>query len=93
MGEESSNFSICLEVLCKPVINCSVPHTFKKINFYYKNFQVNTKSSKKDITNPTQPSSSFKNYEYFANLVSSAFLISSSFFFLLENLEANPSFI
>ena len=93
MGEELSNFSICLEVLCKPVINCSAPHTFKKINFYYKNFQVNTKSSKKDITNPTQPSSSFKNYEYFASLVSSAFLLSSSSFFFFAGEFRSESFI
>ena len=43
MGEESSNFYVCLEVIRKPVINRSDMHMFKKINFYYKIFQVNKK--------------------------------------------------
>lgn len=47
MGEESSNFYVCLEVVRKPVINRSDTHTFKKINFYYKNFQVNKKVARR----------------------------------------------
>lgn len=47
MGEESSDFYVCLEVVRKPVINCSATHPFKKINFYYKNFQVNTKVARR----------------------------------------------